>query len=562
MTAKKKIGLLVNNSWVDSYIYDFIVWAKHQPDLDVSHCLLIGDVKPVQKGRWTRLADEILQTGFLLTLRKRINGILFAILYRLEARSLKRLGLHDAFFEKKDALNLVERSLSLSPNISKSGFVYRFNAADIEKIEEQKFDILLRFCNGILKGDILGAAKHGIISFHHGDNQVNRGGPAGFWEVYHRQPTTGFMIQRLSEELDGGDILFRGWAQTQRGWLLNQAHLFSVSYYYLRGVIEKSAGDGSVKIQEPNFPYSYPLYRTPTSMQIVKYLTDRYWGILSSHINTLLKKKHRWGVAYGAGDWRSAVLHKGVVIKAPAGHFIADPFVIEHGGSDYVFVEDLDFATHKGAITVYEINKDSFKLVGTALEEPFHLSFPYLFKYKGELYMCPETGETRDIHLYKCVDFPLKWELANVLLKDISATDTMIFEKDGLWWLFTNDDPTGTNDHGLQLSIYYSENPLTNSWQPHRMNPIYVDSRRARNGGLLTEGNQLYRVNQRQGFGIYGRAAQINKICELTKDSYREEIVGDIEPEFKTGINATHHMHSNSRYTVFDFCRWENPYRD
>ena len=49
----------------------------------------------------------------------------------------------------------------------------------------------------------------GIISFHHGDNNINRGGPAGFWEVFNEEPSTGFIIQRLTEELDGGDVIFK-----------------------------------------------------------------------------------------------------------------------------------------------------------------------------------------------------------------------------------------------------------------------------------------------------------------------------------------------------------------
>ncbi len=43
-------------------------------------------------------------------------------------------------------------------------------------------DVLIRCGKGILRGDILYAARHGILSFHHADNRINRGGPPGFWE--------------------------------------------------------------------------------------------------------------------------------------------------------------------------------------------------------------------------------------------------------------------------------------------------------------------------------------------------------------------------------------------
>ena len=64
------------------------------------------------------------------------------------------------------------------------------------------------------------------------------------------------------------------------------------------------------------------------------------------------------------------------------------------------------------------------------LEENFHLSYPFLFHHEKELYMCPETHEAKDIRLYKCVDFPLKWKFAKTLIKNVSAVDTNIFYKD------------------------------------------------------------------------------------------------------------------------------------
>ena len=53
-------------------------------------------------------------------------------------------------------------------------------------------------------------SKIGIFSFHHGDNDFYRGGPPGFWEVYNQEPSTGFIIQRINEVLDNGDVIFKG----------------------------------------------------------------------------------------------------------------------------------------------------------------------------------------------------------------------------------------------------------------------------------------------------------------------------------------------------------------
>ena len=55
---------------------------------------------------------------------------------------------------------------------------------------------------------MLNASKNGIFSFHHGDNLLFRGGPPDFG-VYFSKPLTGFIIQKLTNVLDGGEIIFR-----------------------------------------------------------------------------------------------------------------------------------------------------------------------------------------------------------------------------------------------------------------------------------------------------------------------------------------------------------------
>ena len=45
-----------------------------------------------------------------------------------------------------------------------------------------------------------------------------------------------------------------------------------------------------------------------------------------------------------------------------------------------------------------------------------------------ELYMIPETAGNRTIELYKCVEFPMHWELSQVLMKDVYAVDPTILK--------------------------------------------------------------------------------------------------------------------------------------
>ena len=80
----------------------------------------------------------------------------------------------------------------------RKGFVDFFEEADTEKIKQLDLDIILRHEFNIIKGAILNASKYGVWSLHHGDNFVNRGGPAGFWEIVEGHEAIGVTLQQLT----------------------------------------------------------------------------------------------------------------------------------------------------------------------------------------------------------------------------------------------------------------------------------------------------------------------------------------------------------------------------
>ena len=91
--------------------------------------------------------------------------------------------------------------------IRKGKFSEYFKAEDIAAIRACDLDFIVRFAFGIIRGEILEAARYGVWSFHHGDEERYRGGPYAFWEIYQGDPRTGVVLQRLTDRLDGGIIL-------------------------------------------------------------------------------------------------------------------------------------------------------------------------------------------------------------------------------------------------------------------------------------------------------------------------------------------------------------------
>ena len=221
-----------------------------------------------------------------------------------------------------------------------------------------------------------------------------------------------------------------------------------------------------------------------------------------------------------------------------------------------IFVEDYDWIKSKGAIAAYKITNQIPERLGIVLEEPFHLSFPYIFKYKSKLYMLPESADNMDIRIYESLEFPMKWKLKTIVKENVLAADSMIFKYNELWWLFSNINPIGVRDCCSELSIFYADNPIDGKWSPHESNPVIFDPSSARNGGIVFQNNSIYRVGQNQAFGTYGGdGISVNEIIDLTPNSYQEKNLFKISPSLHPKIRGAHHLHSDGKIAVFDFLK-------
>ncbi|EMA59372.1 hypothetical protein [Halorubrum lipolyticum] len=67
-------------------------------------------------------------------------------------------------------------------------------------------DVVFRRGFGLVRGSLLSATEHGVLSYHHGDPRAYRGGPAGFWEYMRDEETAGTIVQSLTDDLDAGVV--------------------------------------------------------------------------------------------------------------------------------------------------------------------------------------------------------------------------------------------------------------------------------------------------------------------------------------------------------------------
>ncbi|UCD51379.1 MAG: hypothetical protein JSW27_01865 [Phycisphaerales bacterium] len=233
--------------------------------------------------------------------------------------------------------------------------------------------------------------------------------------------------------------------------------------------------------------------------------------------------------------------------------FVADPFVIFNNSTYHMFFEVWNSTTGHGDIAL-AISSDGFRwdYQEVVIDEPFHLSYPYVFNWEGEYYLIPESEADRCVRLYKAVSFPREWELQATLLWGYHFTDPSIFRYDDRWWLFTSFAESDV------LRLYHADQ-LEGPWTEHPQNPIIrEDPNIARSGGrILQFDGRMFRFAQ-DDYPTYGNQLRAFEITDLTRTTYEEEPVSS-EPILqgsgvgwnRLGMHHADHHFIDGRWVVY-----------
>ncbi len=196
MKQKVRIGILLNSYHISFWAYKMI---KEINDSSYAEIVLIvkNDSKTIKKTISKKLINNF-------------NNILYVIYRKLDKR---------IFPNKIDAFSQIDiRNILKVDEISvkpiKTKFRDKIIKNDIDAIKEHQVDLFIRMGFRILSGDILKISNFGVWSYHHGDNDFNRGGPPGMWELIKGWGDTGVTLQILNENLDGGLVLHKSFSLT------------------------------------------------------------------------------------------------------------------------------------------------------------------------------------------------------------------------------------------------------------------------------------------------------------------------------------------------------------
>jgi hypothetical protein len=184
------------------------------------------------------------------------------------------------------------------------------------------------------------------------------------------------------------------------------------------------------------------------------------------------------------------------------------------------------------------------------LAAPYHLSYPFVFAHRGEIFMIPETSAVERVQLYRAVEFPHRWELERVLLEGVDAADATLLEHDGRLWLFASVAQPGASSLD-ELHLFWAQE-LGGPWQAHPCNPVVSDARCARPAGAIQHwGGRLVRPGQ-DGSRRYGGAISFREIDRLDVGGYAEHEIARLGPEDVGDARATHTYNADRRFEAID----------
>lgn len=237
-----------------------------------------------------------------------------------------------------------------------------------------------------------------------------------------------------------------------------------------------------------------------------------------------------------------------IKVQTPKGEWVADPFLFEENGKHFLFCEQYYNSKNKAGLSCYEIVNGEAVNGQLIIEEPYHMSYPCVFKYEDKYYMIPESSANDSIDLYEASSFPYSWTHKKTLLKGEKYVDTTVhiigskiyllsYRKAKTGWLLVL---FSLDIKNLKLYFVSSKYYESNIGRPA--------------GSLFKDGDKLIRPAQLCKTK-YGESILLYEV-ELDSDGkYDENLIDEIKVDsidFPFPVNRIHTINRDSKYEVVD----------
>ena len=231
----------------------------------------------------------------------------------------------------------------------------------------------------------------------------------------------------------------------------------------------------------------------------------------------------------------------------------ADPMCFEDCGRVYIFVELTNYREPKSAnIGFTEFKDGSFTPVKEIIREPFHMSYPNVFKYKEHYYMIPETSAANQVRLYESEQFPDQWKLKKVLLDGVKLVDSSFMRISDDKLLFFSHD---IKDDAFKLRMFVLD---LNELSFTEIEKFDGASDERPGGNVLTFDGKKIRVIQdcSTDYGMRIKLYQIETF-DFESRQYEEKYIGEITIDntplnIRKRFQKLHTFTRSERYEVVD----------
>lgn len=208
--------------------------------------------------------------------------------------------------------------------------------------------------------------------------------------------------------------------------------------------------------------------------------------------------------------------------------FRADPFGIWQGDKLHVFVERFDYRILKGEIELLMFDHELRLLSSSVvIREPWHLSYPFVFREGENIWMLPEASRSGRLTLYRASQFPFEWKPAAVLEIEPDAVDATPFLYQGRWWLVYGVVGQGRRSCALHLAF---ADRLGGPWRNHLQGPVRTGLVGTRPAGTPIIRGGAVEIPVQDSARSYGGAVRKLKILRLDESHCEAEDARWLEP--------------------------------
>ncbi len=520
LTNRLRIGFIVDQNPIPYWKYDII---EKISQLDFCELHQINLIEPTK--------EENLKKSFFQSLL-------------LHYEQKKSIG-NPSSFTKKELSNFSKFLYTSKNHITNNELI-------LDKYtEEENLDVIINLSSFKIKDKFTNFTKFGVWFFEPVSKKFNDF--SGFDEILNE---TSIITTNLQCTINNNTkIIAKGYSPTNFLSLRRSSNI--VNWNKTKLILSSLEKLYNFKIFDSNIKNEIIIDNIVNSYSFLnnQQITKLFLKMVSKSMRLKLYNNFyfdQWILMFDFGTQLSTSFSKFQQIKPKKDRFWADPHIIFEDNYYYIFLEEFLYSKNKGHITLLKLDKDgNIQTRKKILEQPYHLSYPFVFKFHDTYYMIPETHSNHTIDLYECINFPFTWKFSKSLMKNVDAVDTTLYHHNDKWWLFTSISKYEQIKTWDDLFLFYTDDLINGSWKSHPRNPIISDIRKARSAGkIFLQNNNIIRPSQDNSLG-YGSSIVLNKIF-FDEENYDETLLENLRPDWSSKIKGLHTIQFDSGLTMID----------